>query len=107
MTDKEFLTRYDNGEEFTEEELSELLYDFYNVDEDRDTDIYKCHQSVTSIFKVDGRLFALCWVEDHGWNQEHEFYDQPYEVREEKEVVEVTKYVEVGGKDGKKEKVAQ
>jgi len=107
MTDKEFLTRYDNGEKFTEEELSELLYDFYTVDEDRDPDVYKCHQSVTTIFKVDDRLFALCWIEDHGMFQEHEFYDQPYEVREEKEVVEVTKYVEVGGKDGKeKEEMA-
>ena len=64
---------------FTEEELSELLYDFYTVHEDKDPNIYKQHQSVTTIFKVDDRLFALCWVEDHGWNQEHEFYDQPYE----------------------------
>lgn len=107
MTDKEFLMRYDNGEEFTEEELSELLYDFYNVHEDRDPDVYKCHQSVTTIFKVDNRLFALCWIEDHGMFQEHEFYDQPYEVREEKEVVEVTKYVKVGSKDGKEKEVAQ
>jgi hypothetical protein len=95
VTDKEFITRYDNGEKFTEEELSELLYDFYTVDEDRDPDIYKCHQSVTTIFKVDDRLFALCWIEDHGMYQEHEFYDQPYEVKAVKKMVEITEYERV------------
>lgn len=106
MTTKEFLTKYDNGEKFTEEELSELLYDFYTVHEDRDPDVYKCHQSVTTIFKIDDRLFALCWIEDHGMYQEHEFYDQPYEVKEVKKMIEITEYVEVGGKDGKEKEMA-
>ena len=46
----------------------------------------------TTIFKVEDRLFALDWWEGLTEHQENEFYEQPYEVKEVKKMIEITEY---------------
>lgn len=91
MEEKEFLAKYDNGEKFTEEELSDLRWEFVEVDTQYGEN-HRWNRPATTIFRVEDRLFALDWWEGLTEMQEHEFYDQPYEVKEVKKMVEITKY---------------
>lgn len=94
MTDKEFITRYANGEKFTEEELSDLRWEFVEVDKQYGEN-HRWNRPVTTIFRVKDRLFALDWWEGLTEIQENEFYDQPYEVKEVKKIIEITEYERV------------
>ena len=91
MLDEEFLTRYDNGEKFTEEELSDLRWEFVEVDTQYGEN-HRWNRPATTIFRVEDRLFALDWWQGLTEMQENEFYDQPYEVKEVKKMIEITKY---------------
>ena len=91
MSNKEFLTRYDNGEKFTEEELSDLRWEFVEVDTQYGEN-HRWNRPATTIFRVEDRLFALDWWQGLTEMQENEFYDQPYEVKEVKKMVEITEY---------------
>lgn len=86
--------------EFTIDELVQIAYDDYEGIEVIDTiegEHSRWTQHMTTIFKYENKLYALEW--EHGLTeyQENEFYDQPYEVEEKKEFVEVIKYVRKGG----------
>lgn len=94
MSNKEFLIKYDNGEEFTEEELSDLRWEFVEVDTQYGEN-HRWNRPVTTIFRVKDRLFALDWWEGLTEGQENEFYDQPYEVKEVKKIIEITEYERV------------
>lgn len=73
--DEIMLRKIDSGEELTEYELDELRYgDRIKEDEGRWT------RTVTSIFELCGRYFALEWEEGLTEMQENEFNNQPYEV---------------------------
>lgn len=91
MEEKEFLAKYDNGEKFTEEELSDLRWEFVEVDVQYGEN-HRWNRPATTIFRVEDRLFALDWWEGLTEMQENEFYDQPYEVKEVKKMIEITKY---------------
>ena len=91
MSNEEFLAKYDNGEKFTEEELSYLRWEFVEVDTQYG-EKHRWNRPATTIFRVEDRLFALDWWEGLTEMQEHEFYDQPYEVKAVKKMIEVTKY---------------
>lgn len=91
MEEKEFLVKYDNGVEFTEEELSDLRWEFVEVDTQYGEN-HRWNRPATTIFRVEDRLFALDWWQGLTEIQENEFYDQPYEVKAVKKVVEITKY---------------
>lgn len=91
MSNKEFLTRYDNGEKFTEEELSDLRWEFVEVDTQYGEN-HRWNRPATTIFRVEDRLFALDWWQGLTEMQENEFYDQPYEVKEVKKMIEITEY---------------
>lgn len=94
MSNEEFLTRYDNGEKFTEEELSDLRWEFVEVDTQYGEN-HRWNRPATTIFRVEDRLFALDWWQGLTEMQENEFYDQPYEVKEVKKMVEVTEYKKI------------
>ena len=79
----------------TEEELVNIVYgefegveiiDFITGENNRWT------RSVTTIFKYKGKLYALDWEQGLTEYQDNEFYYQPYEVEEYKELIEITKY---------------
>ena len=91
MSNEEFLTRYDSGVKFIEEELSDLRWEFTEVCV-KYGENHRWNRPATTIFKVEDRLFALDWWQGLTEMQENEFYDQPYEVKEVKKMVEITKY---------------
>lgn len=94
MEEKEFLAKYDNGEKFTEEELSDLRWEFVEVDTQYGEN-HRWNRPATTIFRVEDRLFALDWWQGLTEMQENEFYDQPYEVKAVKKMIEVTEYKKV------------
>lgn len=90
--DKELVRKIKNGEELSEEELSDIAYECvrgfsdYIVEEEEDR---RWFRSVSTFFKTDdGRWFCLVWEKGLTEIQDDEFWEQPYEVkREVKKVV--------------------
>lgn len=92
MDDSEFLWRFDEGDKFSERELSIMPWEM-NVVETIYGDNDRWTRPVQTVFEVQGRLFALDWFQGLTENQEHEFFDQPYEVEKRTKVIEVNEYV--------------
>lgn len=92
MDDSEFLWRFDEGDKFSERELSIMPWEM-NVVETIYGDNGRWTRPVQTVFEVQGRLFALDWFQGLTENQEHEFFDQPYEVEKRTKVIEVNEYV--------------
>ena len=96
MTDPEFLQKYDNGQKFSEEELSDMLWSFNIVDRIVGED-HRWQREMTTVFDISGRFFKLDWMKGLTENQESDFWKQPQEVRKhtcEKTIV-VTEWVPV------------
>ena len=93
--EQEFLKRFDNGEEFDEEELREIVKEeiFDIVDTQLDNELHRWTRTVTTVFEVEGRLFALEWEQGLTEECEDEFYNQPYEVEKKEKTVTVVEYV--------------
>lgn len=74
-----FLNKFDSGEKFTIDELSEMRCDYQEI-----TTTYgenrRWLRSAETIFKVGERYFCLPWEEGLTESQENEYYNQPYEV---------------------------
>lgn len=93
--EQEFLKRFDNGEEFDEEELREIVKEeiFNIVDTQSDNELHRWTRNVTTVFEVGGRLFALEWQQGLTEDCDDEFYNQPYEVEKKEKTIVVTEYV--------------
>lgn len=89
MTEKEFLQRYDNKEEFTESELADLRDDLEEVGTSYG-DNRRWLRTAITIFKIEGRYFALEWEEGLTEMQENQYYNQPYEVYPTEKVQTIT-----------------
>ena len=50
MDEKEFLNRFDNGEEFTEEELSDFRWEFVEVNVKYGSN-HRCNRPVTTVLE--------------------------------------------------------
>lgn len=98
--EQEFLKRFDNGEEFGEEELREIVKGeiFDIVDEQEDNELHRWTRTVTTVFEIEGRLFAIEWEQGLTEECDDEFYNQPYEV-EKKEKTVTVRVVEYVKKD--------
>lgn len=96
--EQEFLKRFDNGEEFDEEELREIVKEeiFNIVDTQSDNELHRWTRNVTTVFEVGGRLFALEWQQGLTEDCDDEFYNQPYEVEKKEKTIVVTEYVKKG-----------
>lgn len=81
------VSKIDNKEKLDEEELRELALNRGDILED--TERGEWTTSVTTIFEMKNRIFAVDWERGNTEMQENEFYSQPYEV-EEREVVKTT-----------------
>lgn len=101
MTVKEFLTRYDNEENFTEDELKDIYWgDFEGdegpeeVDEEID-DKRRWSQFVYKYVNIGGRYF--CLTADIGLTeyQDNEYNYQPFEVRPVEKIITVTEWVAI------------
>lgn len=83
---EEFVERFDNGEQFDEDELQELTY-FAEVQEYGEPDRWTT--PVQSIIPVGDRYFALNWVRGNTEYQDNEYFEQPYEVKPKEKVITV------------------
>ena len=101
MTVKEFLTRYDNKEIFTEDELRDIYWgDFEGeecseeIDEEID-EKRRWSQFVYKYVMIGGRYF--CLTADIGLTeyQDNEYDYQPEEVRPVEKVITVTEWVTI------------
>lgn len=85
--EKEMLAKLDSGETLSEHEISELVYEFNEVDRDYGEN-RRWSRGVCSIIEIGGRYFEVIWEQGLTENQENEFWEQPYEV--EKHIYEKT-----------------
>lgn len=93
MEEKDYLEKILNGEELSEREFKDLVFD-YEID-CQEGDCGRWTQSAKTIVNLCGRYFAIDWERGLTEMQEHEFYNQPYEVKkvEYEKVVKVTEWV--------------
>lgn len=101
MEEQEFLERFENGGEFDEEELREIVKEeiFDIVDTQLDSELHRWTRTVTTVFEIEGRLFALEWEQGLTEECEDEFYNQPYEVEKKEKTVKVVEYVKKDNED--------
>ena len=98
MEDKEFITRFDNKEKFSEKEIRSLVWEMDTVEEIEGED-RRWSRGMQTIFKADDRYFSICWEKGLTEMQEDEYYDQPEEVSliEETKTITVKNWVPVKG----------
>ena len=84
MTNKEFLRKFDAGEEFTEREIRNMCWGKVGkVLEKNIVDTDRWTISKELIFEVDSRFFSVLWTEGATEEQDgcEEYSDYPTEVR--------------------------
>jgi hypothetical protein len=98
MDAKEFITKFDNKEGFTEDELKGIAYYGMNgIDNswEKEGASYRWERAITTIIQIGNRYFAIPWMRGLTECQEDSFYDKPYEVKPVKKTIVVTEYVAV------------
>ena len=90
--EEKLLLKIDNGEELNESELSELSSEHVDKIEGENR---RWSRSVTSIVQLGERYFSIDWEEGLTEMQENEYDNQPVEVKQKTEMVEVTKWINV------------
>lgn len=94
--EKEFLEKYDSGAKFSEQEISDAIWDFYQVEE-----IEHGHRrwtaDMTTIVQVADRYFKINWERGLTEYQENCYYNQPVEVvpHEYEKTITVRDWIEV------------
>lgn len=98
MEDKEFITRFDNKEKFSEKEIRSLVWEMDTVEEIEGED-RRWSRTIQTIFKADDRYFSIYWEKGLTEMQENEYYYQPEEVKlvEETKTITVRNWVPVRG----------
>lgn len=97
-TADDFLTAYDDGYTFNEEEIEQLAWGEVGFGEEitrEEGDSGRWNQYMTTIIKVKDRYFGVGWSEGLTECQES-YYDGPvYEVKPIKKMIEVTEWISV------------
>lgn len=85
--------KIDNGDNLTEDELKEIVYE-YAIDKECG-DIGRWTMNVSTVVKLCNRYFMVNWEEGLTEMQDNEFYEQPYEVekKEYEKTIKVTEWV--------------
>lgn len=86
------LMKLDLGEKLSESEIRTFLHNSDEVYEEKGED-RRWSRSVTTVVKIDDKLYAILWEEGLTENQEDSFYNQPYEVELEQKPVTVMQTV--------------
>lgn len=95
MTDfqEKCLSKIDNGERLTEDELSTLVWEYaYETEEGEDL---RWVRNMYTIVELGGRYFGISWFKGLTEMQEHEYDYQPVEVEKHEKVVTVTEWLPV------------
>ena len=88
----EIIKKIDNKQELEEEEIKTLLWETEQVYEEEGED-HRWTRDVFTVVRVNERLFGIAWLRGLTECQEHEFYEQPYEVGCETELKTVSKQI--------------
>jgi len=91
--ENELLKRIKDKDEFTEDELSDLV-SIYSIDR-KEIERGRWDISIQSIIELNGELFAIDWLEGATENQPCFFWNQPYKVEIIKRIIEITEYQNV------------
>lgn len=95
MTEKEFLEKFDKGEEFTEDEIVELIWEFNEV-ERIEGENRRWSRWVDVVIEVKGRYFMTGYDEGLTEYQDNEYYESYVkEVTPVERTVVVKDWVEV------------
>lgn len=97
LSEKEYFEKITKGEELSERELKDLVFDFEYDCQEGDMDRWTI--SVKTIVELCGEYFAIDWERALTEMQEHEFYNQPYKVEKVEKMVKVTEWVEKENSD--------
>lgn len=90
MTKQEFLKKYDEGYEFNEKEIKNIVFDYeHQVDEIEGED-HSWQKEMKTIVNFGDRYFAIDWMSGLTEHQENDFLEQPYEVEKKVRVVTET-----------------
>ena len=76
----EMLEKIDSKTDLTESELRDLIFDFNEVDQIVGEDS-RWSRFISTIVEIGGRTFMVDWDMGLTEMQEHEFYNQPVEVK--------------------------
>lgn len=98
MNTKEFITKFDNKEGFTEDELEKIIYEGieeYEFIKTARGEDHRWQREMTEIFRIGDRYFAIDWMKGLTEYQDDAFDSQPYEVKPVEKTVIVTEYVAV------------
>ena len=90
MNENEIIKKIKNKEKFTEDELSCLRWDFPEVWEE-EYEEHRWSKEVSTVVKVGEYYVRIDWLRGLTENQENEFWEQPYFVKQHK----YTKTIEV------------
>ena len=82
-----------NGVDLDDEEMREMAYDGFKT-----TPYFRNRWTTTTqtLYKVGDRVFAIDWEKGNTEMQEDCFYNQPYEIKLVKRLVEVEDYELIG-----------
>ena len=94
--EKEFLKKYDSGHKFTEQEIRDALWDFYQVEE-TEHGHHRWTEDMRTIIIVCGRYFRIWWERGLTEYQENCYHNQPVEVipHEYEKLITVREWIEV------------
>lgn len=83
-----------NEQDFSEEEIKTLIYEGEKIAE-IEGDEHRWDREITTIIKIDDKLYAITWRRGLNEMQEDSYYATPYQVKAKTKIVEVTYYEKV------------
>lgn len=94
MTSANFLKKFDNGDEFTDDELEDLAQGMHEIETVRDEDHLEDSNEIryTTYFTTNQRYFAYEWGTWFIGEQAEYFNEQPYEVNPPKQGEKIIYY---------------
>lgn len=90
---KKMLSKIDNGELLTSNELSKLVYD-YDIDT-QEGDDGRWVRGMYTVVELAGRYFGISWFKGLTEYQDNEFDYQPEEVERHEKVITVTEWLPI------------
>ena len=93
--DEELLRKIDNGEDLTNGELCDIIFE-YEIEREYG-DNRRWSRSVTTVSQIGDRYFSTDWEEGLTESQENEYDDYPIEVEKKtyKKTITVTEWIKI------------
>lgn len=76
---EEIYTKLQNNEKLSEEEIESLVWDGEQVYEEAGEE-HRWQKEMFTVVKVKNKFYGICWMKGLTECQEHEYYEQPFEV---------------------------